>query len=61
MKAKEFIPPSKPRNLVVKNQPTTGAGVHKDKKKEIKQGKVKHKKRDYSFENLETEDIQNSK
>ena len=32
-----------------------------DKKKEIKQGKAKHKKRDYSFENLETEDIRNSK
>lgn len=46
MKAKEFIPASKPRNLVAKNAPTSGAGRHKDssKKKDIEQGKVKHKK-----------------
>lgn len=44
MKAKEFIPTSKPRNFVVKNQKTSGAGAHKDKKKAEKQGDVKHKK-----------------
>jgi hypothetical protein len=43
MKAKEFIPPSKPRNFVAKNQKTAGAGAHKDKKKAEKQGDVKHK------------------
>jgi hypothetical protein len=44
MKAKEFIPPSKPRNFVAKNQKTAGAGAHKDKRKAEKQGDVKHKK-----------------
>lgn len=46
MKAKEFIPTSKPRNFVAKNAPTSGAGRHKDssKKKDQEQGKVKHKK-----------------
>jgi hypothetical protein len=46
MKAKEFIPASKPRNFVAKNAPTSGAGRHKDssKKKDLEQGKVKHKK-----------------
>lgn len=46
MRAKDFIPPSKPRNLVAKNSPTSGAGRHKDssKKKDQEQGKVKHKK-----------------
>jgi hypothetical protein len=43
MKAKEFIPASKPRNFVAKNQKTAGAGKHKDKKKAEKQGQVKHK------------------
>ena len=43
MKAKEFIPASKPRNFVAKNQKTAGAGAHKDKKKAKKQGDVKHK------------------
>jgi len=43
MKAKEFIPASKPRNFVAKNQKTAGAGAHKDKKKAAKQGDVKHK------------------
>jgi len=46
MKAKEFIPASKPRNFVVKNQKTAGAGAHKDKKRAAKQGDVKHKKQD---------------
>lgn len=45
MKAKEFIPPSKPRNPVVRQQQTSGAGTHKDKKKAQKQGDVKHKKK----------------
>jgi len=47
MKAKEFIPASKPRNFVAKNQKTAGAGAHKDKKKAEKQGDVKHKGKQY--------------
>ena len=47
MKAKEFIPASKPRNFVAKNQKTSGAGAHKDKKKAEKQGDVKHKNKQY--------------
>ena len=43
MKAKEFIPAIKPRNFVAKNQQTAGAGAHRDKKKEQKQGYEKHK------------------
>jgi len=43
MKAKEFIPATKPRNFVAKNQKTAGAGAHRDKKKEQKQGYEKHK------------------
>ncbi len=43
MKAKEFIPPSKPRNPVVRQQQTSGAGAHRDKKKEQKQGYEKHR------------------
>ena len=46
MKAKEFIPASKPRNFVAKNQKTAGAGAHKDKKRAAKQGDVKHKKQE---------------
>jgi predicted nucleic acid-binding Zn-ribbon protein len=48
MKAKDFIPTSKPRNFVVKNQKTSGAGVHKDKKKAVKQGDQKHKNRQFT-------------
>ena len=44
MRAKDFIPASKPRNFVAKNQKTAGAGAHKDKKRAEKQGDVKHKK-----------------
>ena len=44
MKAKEFIPASKPRNFVAKNQKTAGSGRHKDTKHAEKQGDVKHKK-----------------
>jgi hypothetical protein len=46
MKAKEFIPVSKPRNFVAKNAQTSGAGKHQDssKKKDMEQGKIKHKK-----------------
>lgn len=47
MKAKEFIPATKPRNFVAKNQKTAGAGAHRDKKKEQKQGDVKHKNKQY--------------
>ena len=44
MKAKEFIPATKPRNFVAKNQKTAGAGAHRDKKRDEKQGNVKHKR-----------------
>jgi hypothetical protein len=50
MKAKEFIPVSKPRNFVVKNQKTAGAGAHKDKKRAEKQGDVKHKQKQFDEE-----------
>jgi hypothetical protein len=50
MKAKEFIPQSKPRNFVVKNQKTAGAGAHKDKKRAEKQGDVKHKQKQFDEE-----------
>jgi len=46
MRSKEFIPSSKPRNFVAKNQKTAGAGAHKDKKRAAKQGDVKHKGKD---------------
>lgn len=41
---KDKVDASKPRNFVAKNAKMGGAGVHKDKKKEQKQGKEKHKK-----------------
>ena len=44
MRAKDFIPASKPRNFVAKNSKTAGAGAHKDKKRADKQGDIKHKK-----------------
>ena len=47
MKAKDFIPSSKPRNFVAKNQKTAGAGAHKDKKRAEKQGDVKHKNKQF--------------
>lgn len=50
MKSKEFIPASKPRNFVAKNQKTAGAGAHKDKKKAEKQGDVKHKQKAFAEE-----------
>jgi hypothetical protein len=52
MKAKEFIPASKPRNFVAKNAMKTisGAGAHKDKKKAEKQGDVKHKSKVFDEE-----------
>ena len=48
MKAKEFVPTSKPRNFVAKNQQTAGAGAHKDKKRAEKQGDVKHKAKQFA-------------
>lgn len=36
----------KPRNFVAKNAKMGGAGVHKDKKKDQKQGNTKHKNKD---------------
>jgi len=47
MRAKDFIPASKPRNFVAKNQKTAGAGAHKDKKRAEKQGEVKHKQKQF--------------
>jgi hypothetical protein len=52
MRAKEFIPVSKPRNFVAKNQQTAGAGAHKDKKRAEKQGDVKHKKQAVPMEGV---------
>jgi hypothetical protein len=57
MKAKEFIPASKPRNFVAKNQKTAGAGQHKDMKRAEKQGNVKHKKDLVPMEGLTDEGI----
>lgn len=48
MKAKEFIPATKPRNFVAKNQKTAGAGAHRDKKRDEKQGNVKHKAKQFA-------------
>jgi hypothetical protein len=55
MKAKEFVPASKPRNFVAKNQKTAGAGAHKDKKKAEKQGYEKHKNKDIAEDSYNTE------
>jgi len=41
---KKTIPSTTPRNFVAKNAKTGGAGAHRDKKKEQKQGVEKHKK-----------------
>lgn len=41
---KTEVPANKPRNFVAKNAKMGGAGAHKDKKKEQKQGKEKHRK-----------------
>ena len=49
---KKFIEFIKPRNPVVKNQKTSGAGYHSDKKRADKQGDVKHKK---SFKDIKEE------
>ncbi len=48
MKIKDFVPVNKPRNFVAKNamKTTSGAGAHRDKKKEQKQGYEKHKGKD---------------
>ena len=40
----------KPRNFVAKNAINTGAGAHKNKKKALKQGNVKHKKKEVAME-----------
>jgi len=47
MRAKDFVPASKPRNFVAKNSKTAGAGAHKDKKRAEKQGDVKHKQKQF--------------
>jgi len=41
---KDKVPATTPRNFVAKNAKTSGAGAHKDKKKQQKQGVEKHKK-----------------
>lgn len=53
MRAKDFVPASKPRNFVAKNQKTAGAGAHKDKKKAEKQGDVKHKNKQFDEGSIE--------
>jgi hypothetical protein len=40
----------KPRNFVAKNAVQSGAGAHKDKKKAQKQGDVKHKSKETTYE-----------
>jgi hypothetical protein len=47
---REPIRTIKPRNFVAKNAgaTTSGAGAHKDKKKAMKQGDVKHKNQEYA-------------
>jgi hypothetical protein len=47
MRAKDFLPATKPRNFVAKYQKTAGAGAHKDKKRAEKQGDVKHKQKQF--------------
>ena len=44
------VTPSKPRNFVAKNAmaTTSGAGAHKDKKKAMKQGDIKHKNKEFA-------------
>jgi hypothetical protein len=46
---KQKLEPSKPRNFVAKNMTTGGAGAHRDKKKEQKQGHEKHKGKQYDL------------
>ena len=46
-RAKKYnVKPEQPRNFVAKNAVMSGAGPHKDKKKAVKQGDVKHKKKE---------------
>ena len=56
MKAKEFIPASKPRNPVAKNAGAAigggAAGQHKNQKRAAKQGDVKHKNKEYADEGV---------
>lgn len=46
----------KPRNFVAKNQQTSGAGAHKDKKKAAKQGDVKHKGKEMELAEMHRRD-----
>ena len=61
MRSKEFVFESKtiksekPRNFVAKNAKMGGAGAHKDKKKAVKQGEVKHKKKE--VDTMEAKDV----
>ena len=61
MRSKEFVFESKtiksekPRNFVAKNAKMGGAGAHKDKKKAVKQGDVKHKKKE--IDTMEANDV----
>jgi hypothetical protein len=43
------VEPSKPRNFVAKNAVQSGAGAHRDKKKEQKQGVEKHKGKSFEM------------
>ena len=42
---KKKVPATTPRNFVAKNAPTTGAGAHKNKKKQMFTRKEKHPKK----------------
>ena len=54
-KNKQELPQSKPRNFVAKNamSTTSGAGAHRDKKREQKQGYEKHKGKEFSEDALD--------
>lgn len=46
------LPTPKPRNFVAKNAINSGAGAHKDKKRESKNGNEKHKNKKFVGESL---------
>lgn len=49
-KTKPKVPSTTPRNFVAKNAKSSGSGQHKDKKREAKLGKTKHKNSDLDKE-----------
>lgn len=52
------LPPTKPRNFVVKNAQTSGAGAHKDKKKAEKNGESKHKNKEFGESSRRFSDLE---